>query len=342
MNIIVLAGGYSTERDVSLSSGSQIANALMKNGHNVVLLDSYKSVDLVNSFEELHAKYKQEKFSYLIPQIEPDLLALKKEFGNGNALLGKNVLETCGLADIVFIGLHGGIGENGKLQALFDIFDIKYTGSGSLGSSLAMDKSISKELMIVNKISTAPYEIVSSLSEIKMKPPYVVKPISGGSSVGVSIIKNKDDVDKALKNLSDEKNVLVEKFIEGREFSVGVLDGKALPAIEIVPKGAEFFDFASKYQGTTNEICPADIPQKIEMKLRELVVKLHNALHLGSYSRAEFIVDKNENIYCLEANSLPGMTENSLLPQEARAIGIGYNELCEKIVNMANMKSKNK
>jgi len=331
MNIIVLAGGYSAERDVSLSSGSKIANALMKNGHKVVLLDSYKSIDLANSFEELHNKYKQEEFSYTIPQTEPDLLALKKEFGNGNALLGKNILETCQLADLVFIGLHGGIGENGKLQAVFDIFDIKYTGSPSLGSSLAMDKSVSKELMFMHEIPTAPYEIVSSISEIKMKPPYVVKPISGGSSVGVFIVRNEEEANAHI--LSEEH--LVEKFIEGREFSVGVLDGKALPAIEIVPKSAEFFDFSSKYQGTTNEICPADIPQKIEMQLRELAVKVHNILRLECYSRSEFIVDKDENIYCLEANSLPGMTENSLLPQEARAIGIGYNELCEKIVNMA-------
>ena len=337
MNIIVLAGGYSTERDVSLSSGGQIANALTQNGHKVLLLDPYIGIDSLNTFENLYQTHKKSDYSYAIPTTAPDLAALKKAYGNGDALIGKNVLECCKLADVVFIGLHGSIGENGQIQALFDVHAIPYTGSGYVGSLLAMDKCLSKQLMVMHEIPTAPYEIIDSENPtIKMKPPYVVKPANGGSSVGITIVHTESDSKKALEyaNLYEEK-ILVEKFIEGREFTVGVLDGVALPSIEIIPKNSDWFDYSSKYQGTTDEICPADIPASLEQKLRSIALKTHNTLRLKHYSRTDFIVDNEGNIFCLEANSLPGMTPASLVPQQAAEAGIKYNELCEKIVTLA-------
>jgi len=376
MNIVVLAGGLSSETDVSFASSGNIANSLTKSGHKVLLVDVYKGLPKLDTFENLYNTYKKDDYSYKIPNKEPDLAALKEEYGN--TLIGQNVLEICQMADVVFLGLHGGIGENGQLQATLDAFDIPYTGSGYIGCMLSMDKSLSKELMVAHNIPTAPYEVIDLSTNrhfsspkppfqrgcpegagvcskesapheqkianseshvlekpIHLAPPYVIKPLSGGSSVGVTIVKTQADIPNALKYAKEYENqILVEKFIEGREFSVGVLDGAALPAIEIVPKNADFFDFSSKYQGTTDEICPADIPPELETKLRELALKVHNTLRLGSYSRSEFIVDKDQNIYCLESNSLPGLTSESLLPKEARVAGIGYDELCEKIVKM--------
>jgi len=346
MNVVVLAGGYSGERDVSLSSGAQVANALTTNGHKILLVDSYLGIDKIDTFENLYEQNKQDVYSYKIPATEPDLEKLKKERGNGNDLIGKNVIEVCKMADIVFIALHGGIGEDGRIQALFDIFDIKYTGSSYAGCLLSMDKEIAKDLMIINRIPTPPsttidLEATSKENAIKGLQefvfPCVVKPCNGGSSGGTTIVKSKEGIEKAIDDaLVYEDKILVEKFIEGREFAVGVLDGVALPAIEIIPpETAEFFDFESKYQGTTSEVCPADIPEEIEQKLRELSLKVHNALKLGFYSRSDFIVDAEGEIYCLEANSLPGMTNQSLLPQEARESGISYNDLCEKIIALA-------
>ena len=364
MDIVVLAGGLSTERDVSLASGGQIANSLQENGHRVLLIDVYCGIPEFDSFENLHEKYKKDDYSYKIPSTPPDLEALKREYGN--ELVGSNVIEVCKMVDVVFIGLHGGIGENGQLQVMLDIYDIAYTGSGHVGSLLAMDKSLSKELMMHHGVPTAEYEIVSSWNEVKMARPFVVKPIYGGSSVGIEIVKGDDEKRPpllrggaeqseaegfAFSTLKSNPSVtptachlpltgeadrfLVEKYIEGREFSVGVLDGMALPAIEIVPKNSDWFDFSSKYQGTTDEICPADIPQEWEMKMREYALKVHEILRLECYSRTDFIIAKDGNIYCLEANSLPGFTANSLLPQEAKVAGISYNELCEKVIELA-------
>ena len=338
MNIVVLAGGLSSERDVSLATGGQIANALTGNGHKILLVDCYIGLSQLDTFENLYAKYKKEDYTYKIPDTPPDLSEIKRKYGDGDALIGKNVLEVCKMADCVFIGLHGAIGENGQLQAMFDIYGIRYTGSGYIGCLLSMDKAISKEIMAVNNIPTAPYLVMNmaDLQTCEMELPYVVKPCNGGSSIGVTLVKTKEDVEEALSlaQIYDDK-FLIEKYIAGRELSVGVLDGEALPAIEIIPPNdAEFFDFSSKYQGTTSEVCPADIPEELEMKMRELALKVHKALRLEKYSRTDFIVDEQGVIYCLEANSLPGLTANSLLPQEAREAGIGYGELCERIVGL--------
>lgn len=336
MKIVVLAGGYSPERDVSLSSGTLIANSLIESGHDVMLLDLYLGINNKSIIPRYINMKEKERFSYKIKEEDPNLEELKKKSKNKNNLIGEGVIEICQKADVVFMALHGGIGENGELQALFDIYGINYTGTNSIGSALAMDKDLAKNMMKTKKILTANWKCISKDNNVNIntiKLPCVIKPCSCGSSVGTSIVKNKDELKKAIEYAKEyEENIIAEDLIEGREFSVGILDNKALPVIEIKPKHG-FYDYKNKYQtGYTLEICPAEIDTKLKNKLQKQALKVHKVLKLGFYSRVDFIVDKNNNPYCLEANTLPGMTKTSLLPQEAKAAGISYDELCEKIV----------
>ena len=332
MKIVVMAGGLSPEREVSLSSGSMIANALMDNGHSVCLADLYVGVE-AGDFGGLFADLKSgRRYSYAVPEHEPDLDKLRREAGNGDALIGRNVLELCRHADLVFLALHGDIGENGKLQAVFDSFGIKYTGTGYAGSLLAMDKDIAKMLMLQHGILTPEWEIAGGWPGY----PCVVKPCGCGSSVGVSIVNNEREYAAAVERAGKyEDKIMAEKMIAGREFTVGVLDGRALPAVEIIPKEG-FFDYKNKYQpGATLEVCPAEIDGGLAAEMGGIALRVHEVLRLGSYSRIDFMLDGGNNIYCLEANTLPGMTPTSLLPQEAAAVGIDYNSLCAKIVELA-------
>lgn len=337
MKIVVLAGGYSPERDVSLCSGALIANALIENGHRVLLADLY--LGLKDQYEDMYlSKEMEERYHFDIPEVEPDLLKLKEQSKNKDALIGPKIIEACQNADLTFLALHGGIGENGELQATLDTFGIRYTGSSYEGCLLAMNKDISKKLMVTANVKTAEWNTYSlDCNDIHqfddVKYPCVMKPLSCGSSVGVTILNDQKDLEKAIASAKVyESNVLIEQKIVGREFSVGVLNGEALPAIEIVPKQG-FYDYKNKYQsGCTNELCPAPISKELEQKLGEHALRVHKALQLGFYSRVDFIVDGDENLWCLEANTLPGMTPNSLLPQEAKVVGIEYNELCEMIV----------
>jgi len=343
MKIVVLAGGYSPERDVSLSSGSLIANALIENGHKVLLLDLYKGIREYTSADDLFIDRSAAfRYNFTVPKDEPDLPALKAEMNMGDELIGKNVISICRSADLVFNALHGDIGENGKLQAVFDTYGVKYTGTGYTGSLLAMDKDISKQLMQSRGILTPDWIVYDcerdAISKIESEIgfPIVVKPCGCGSSVGVSIVYDENELENAVAYAAKyEKALLIEKLIAGREFSVGVLDGKVLPVIEIIPNEG-FYDYAAKYQkGLAAEICPARIPNNLTAELQAAALSVHRALRLGDYSRVDFIVDKNENAYCLETNTLPGMTPTSLLPQEAAAAGISYNDLCEKIAELA-------
>ena len=336
MKVVVLAGGLSPERDVSLSSGSLIANALIENGHEVLLLDLYKGIDEIN--EDLFINIDSSKrFKFDIKESEPDLEGLKKEVNNGKSLIGKNVIELCLKADVVFLALHGDIGENGKLQALFDCYGIVYTGTSYTGSILAMDKDIAKQLMVQNNIRTAKWKRIN-VEDFNERPkfPCVVKPCSAGSSVGVSIVKDTDELIKAFDFAKKyEKYIMIENMIKGREFSVGILDGKSLPVIEIIPNEG-FYDYKNKYQkGFAKEVCPAEINEKTTKSLQEAALKVHKALRLGAYARIDFILDENGDAFCLEANTLPGMTPTSLLPQEALTDGVSYNDLCERILNLA-------
>lgn len=333
MNIVVLAGGLSPERDVSLTSGCLIANALIKRGHKVLLLDLYLGLKDTSTFDMAYDKYAKDTYSFKIADKEPDLERLKEETGYED-LVGPNVISICKSADITFMALHGSVGENGQIQAMFDLLNVKYTGTGYIGSLLAMNKAVSKEIMTHHGILT-PEWIVCSINDRK-EPPYlpcVIKPVSCGSSIGVSIVETKEEYEKAIAYASTyESEILIEKKVVGREFSIGIMDNQPLPEIEIIPNSG-FYDYKNKYQsGLTKEICPANIDDQLRKELKEKALKVHKALKLGTYSRIDFIVDSTGGIYCLEANTLPGMTPNSLLPQEAQAINISYEDLCERIV----------
>lgn len=343
MKIAVLAGGLSPERDVSLSSGSLIANALREAGHHVLLLDVYEGISSNGcNLEDLFEDHTGSPYAYIVPEVEPNLDEIKRRNNNGASLIGDNVLQICQLADIVFIALHGAMGENGQIQAAFDVMGIKYTGTGYIGSLLAMDKDISKKLMRQAGIPTAEWavftgnRITAEHVANKIGLPCVVKPCSSGSSIGVSIVGSLDELETALTVAKQiEPQILVEKMVSGREFSVGILDGKALPVIEIIPKEG-FYDYKNKYQsGCAEEICPANLSTDDTKKIQILALRTHEILRLGTYSRIDFILNENGEFICLEANTLPGMTPTSLIPQEALVNGISYIELCNRIVHLA-------
>lgn len=340
MKITVLAGGYSPERDVSLTSGSLIANALIDNGHSVCLLDVYEGLPtLPRNIDTLFRA--QGHYSHTVSEVVPDLAALKKRCGNGDALIGANVLNVCKCADIVFLALHGGIGENGQLQATLDNYGIKYTGSGYVGSLLAMDKDISKRLLRDADVNTPDWvcfrvgiDAVESLIK-QVGLPCVVKPSSCGSSVGVSIVNTREELTAALTDAAKwDARVLVEKKIVGRELTVGIIDGQALPLVEIIPNEG-FYDYKNKYQGSTREICPAEVSDEVTAAAHEMTRRGFEALRLHGYARFDYILDANGVLWCLEANTLPGMTPTSLLPQAAAAVGMNYRRLCEKIIEIS-------
>lgn len=339
MKVAVLAGGISTERDVSLMSGKMIYQAVKRLGHQAVLLDVYLGMerdDVEHIFES------DEDFSKDIGdirEINPDISAVKaKRTDGGKSYFGPNVLKICQMADVVFLGLHGEDGENGKVQAAFDLLGIRYTGTDYVSSALSMDKSLAKELFYQNNIPTPAGTVVRKGECTKHNVPYpcVVKVCTGGSSIGVSIVHSEEEYEAALKEVfqfGDE--VIVEQFIEGRELTCCVMQGEALPIVEIVPK-VGFYDYKNKYQaGSTVELCPAPISEEETRKVQQIAKDVFKALRLKKYARMDFMLDAQGNAYCLEANTLPGMTPTSLIPQEAAAAGIGYDQLCQKIIDMA-------
>ena len=273
MNIVVLMGGLSPERDVSLTSGSLIANALIRKGHRVCLLDVYLGMQL--SQKGMEECFVTEPYpAHSVSEQVPDLEALKAASGNGEAKIGANVIELCKYADVVFMALHGDMGENGQLQATLDAFGIRYTGSGYVGSLLAMDKDLSKKILVGAGVPTPewimvdPAQGISEAAFARIGYPCVVKPCSGGSSVGVSMVENAAELADAMAAAAKyERYVLVEKRIVGRELTVGILAGEVLPTIEIIPKQG-FYDYTNKYQGgMTEEICPAPIDEDTRVQI---------------------------------------------------------------------------
>ena len=345
MDIVVLAGGLSTERDVSFKTGSMVAAALKENGHRVILLDVFmgysdKEENLDGIFDRADAiSVKVDN----IPEVAPDLAAVKASRKDQSpCFFGPNVIRMCQMADIVFMALHGENGENGKLQAAFDLFGIKYTGSDYLSSAIAMNKDMAKQLFAYGDIP-APKGIgmtketrEDDVTKLGLTLPCVVKPCCGGSSIGVTIVRDAAEFKAALDEAFKwEDHLIIEEYVKGREFSVGVLEGKALPVIEIAPIQG-FYDYKNKYKaGSAVETCPADLPEEISAKMRRYAERVAEVIGLDTYSRSDFLLDKNNQIYCLEANTLPGMTPTSLLPQEAAVIGINFNELCEKLIEIS-------
>ena len=345
MKIVVLAGGLSTERAVSLVTGTSVCRALRENGHRAVLVDLFLGLeevpqDLESLFDAPDGLCPEAKIEVMAPDLKAIRTSRKDQ---SERLFGPNVLELCGMADIVFMGLHGQDGEDGRVQATFDLLGIRYTGGGYLASGIAMDKSLTKRMMDSVGIPNAPWRDISSYTEAdipalveELEVPCAVKVVNGGSSIGVALPDTKEELEKALYEiLQYGSHVIVEKKISGRELTIGILGDRALPAVEIIPAVKEF-DYTAKYQsGGAQEICPAPITPEQQAQMGELALKLHNALGLEVYSRTDFLLDEAGQLWCLEVNSLPGMTNASLIPKEAAAIGMSYNELCEEIVQMS-------
>lgn len=350
MKIVVLAGGLSSERDVSLTSGSYICKTLLTQGHDAVLVDLYMGLDYPS--DQLEAVFTMPgsnlEIASGISTIEPDLVAIKASRPDqSDCMLGANVIELCRMADITFLALHGGIGENGQLQATFDVLGIKYTGPSYLGSALAMDKGITKQIFQMNHIPTPSGVWLSkankdkTLDELGLTLPVVVKPCCGGSSIGVYIPETEEGYREAIEKAFEyEDELVIEAFIKGREFACGYIDGKALSLIEIIPKTG-FFDYTNKYQADlTEEICPALLDDETTNRIKEATIAACQALKLTVYSRADFLLTDSGEIYCLEVNTLPGMTPASLLPKEAKADGLDYSALCELIIEKSLEKYK--
>lgn len=338
MNIVVLAGGLSPERDVSLSSGVMAANALMDHGHRVVLVDLFFGLDNIPEDPQSLFQSTEKLQPYMVEQKEPDLEAVRRQRKHGlSPFVGDGVIEICKAADITYLALHGGDGENGRLQAFLDLNGIKYTGSPSFGCGLAMDKWVSKQLFRSSGVLTPDAVLIKKGDNIPEHSfPCVIKPCNGGSSIGISIAYSEEDFQKAIKDaFKYENTILVEKYVKGRELTCGILGDIELPPTEIIPKES-FYDYAHKYQkGWTEEITPARISKAETEAVQATARKAFEALHLAVYGRIDFILSEDGGLYCIEANTLPGMTPTSLLPQGANEIGIDYPSLCDRIVDMS-------
>ena len=305
IKIALLSGGISGEREVSLKTGEQIFNALDKNKYKIFRYDP--KTNLKSFFND----------------------AIDKKF------------------DLVFPALHGPFGEDGKLQGMLDMISIPYVFSNCLSSALAMDKHKTEIIAATSGLTTAKDIILSeadnnyNLDEIikKLSFPVIVKPVELGSSVGASIANTKQELRKGIKTaFKCDNRVMLEQFIAGRELSVAIIDNKektkALPVIEIIPKISKWFDYKAKYEiGGSEEVCPAEIPNRIKNKIQKSAVKIFKIIGCKDIARADFIwSQKNKKNYFLEINTIPGMTRTSLVPQAAKAAGIEFSELLDKLI----------
>lgn len=351
MRIVVLSGGLSPERNVSLSSGAMVCQALRERGHETALVDLFFGTEgrEVDCPEQLFSAPIPEAFKTVSSEA-PDLALVKQSrVDKSTSHFGPGVLELCAMADCVFLALHGTCGEDGRVQATLDMLGIPYTGANYLSSALALDKDLTKRLVADRPgVTTPKWEAVDCESDdldaiiLRTQLPVVVKPLASGSSIGVYIANTQEELRAALERSRDlGGRTVLEQFVKGREFSIAVLEGEALPSIEIIPK-AGFYDYANKYQaGATEEVCPANIPAEWEQRMAASAKEVFRTLGLSVYSRADYIITPDGTAYFLEINTLPGMTPTSLVPQEAAAVGIGYGELCERIIR-ASLKAREK
>ena len=330
MKITVLMGGTSAERDVSIASGLRIAAALRSRGHEVTSLDTAAGV--------IDAETERQLLATGVQQAPPDLEALA-------AMTKKSLSPSLGTlpsvreADVVFLALHGGQGEDGTLQALFDLSGVRYTGTGPLGSGLAMDKDLSKRLFRDNGVQTAAWLMApATAAEVQSAVgfPVVVKPSKQGSTVGLTLVRDAGGLQAAIDEaFRYDDEVMLEQFIAGRELTVGILGNEALPIGEIIPKH-ELYDYECKYTaGMAVEEFPARLDSATAARVQEQARLAFKALKLRGYARIDFRLDDSGGCFCLEDNTLPGMTELSLIPQAALAAGMSFPELCERIVQLA-------
>jgi D-alanine-D-alanine ligase len=295
MHIGVLKGGPGAERDVSLATGAGVAKALRSLGANVT------EVDVRDADFDLPAD-----------------------------------------VDLAFIALHGTFGEDGQVQKILEDRGVAYTGEGVEGSRIAFDKILSKEKFEAQNVTTPEWEILTAGQRPSLALPLVIKPPRQGSTVGVQIVKKLDEIDDALAKATEyDEELLVEKFVPGRELTIGILGDLALPILEIIPKGG-FYDFKNKYPflnpsagGSAEHICPAPIPDEQTRRIQDLALRAHRSLGLKVYSRVDIMLPEQGEPSVLELNTIPGMTEVSLLPDAARAAGIEYPQLCARIIELS-------
>jgi len=311
----VLMGGTSSERDVSIRSGLAIYQGLQELGYNSALVDVGR--DIVN--------------------------VMKKE-----------------KVKVAFLALHGGLGENGAVQGMLEVLGIPYTGSSILASALAMDKEASKKIFAYHGLNTAPFMVVEKGKKKKGKSdknqvpglkgvftwpdfpepdfqlPWVVKPASEGSSIGVSIVRDKAEVNATIEKTFDvDSRIMIEKFIQGKEVHIGILGTRVLGGVEVRPS-VEFYNYEAKYtSGLTDYIMPPEIDQKTYEQAKTAALQAHMALGCSGATRVDFMVDESNMLYILEVNTLPGMTTTSLLPKIAKSEGLSFNDLIEEIVRLA-------
>lgn len=338
MNIVVLAGGTSTERDVSIVTSRMVCQSLRRNGHKANIIDVFLGTD---KYQDAHSFFNDnndlEELCNELASKTADISELEsKRYESGEGFLGPCVLEFCKSADIVFLGLHGSNGEDGRIQAMFDLMNIKYTGTGYFSSAISMDKEYTKKIFVTEGIPTPKGITLHKGHKIEYVPfPCVVKPCCGGSSVGVSIVHDEKEFQKAVDMaFALEDSIIVEEYIQGGEFTCAVLDGEALPIVQIEPLEG-FYDYKNKYDGSTKETCPANIPEEISDKMKYWAEKACEAAGVTTYARVDMLMNEDEEIFCLEINTLPGMTPTSLIPQEAAAVGMSYDQLTEKIVEIS-------
>lgn len=299
----VLLGGMSSEREVSLRSGKAIAEGLRKKGFDVVEID-----------------------------VAEDLPQKIKESG----------------IEVAFIALHGKYGEDGAVQGLLEIMKILYTGSGILASSVAMDKILTKRLLIERAFLTPLFafydadksSVTDFVKNFVLSYPVIVKPSREGSTIGITRVNQASELEPALKEAAKfDSRVLIEEFVSGKEVTVGVMNGEPLPIIEVVPKSG-FYDFQSKYtKGATEYILPARLSEKLTRQIQEATVEIYKELGCEGCARADFIVDSQDRFFFLEINTIPGMTETSLIPKAAAHVGLSFENLVEKLLDSARLKA---
>ncbi len=330
MRITVLLGGTSAERDVSLSSGLRVVAALRQRGHAVTAVDPASGMLDDSTLERLLPAGVRREWP------SGEALARLRDHALGPAL---GMLPAVREADVVFNALHGGDGENGTIQAILDSAGVRYTGSGALGSALAMDKDLSKTLFRAAGVGTPDWlmaPVPAAHVEMTLGLPVIVKPSKQGSTVGLTLVKAREALPDAVAlALQHDDEVMLEQYIAGREFTVGILGDRALPVGEIIPRN-ELYDYEAKYTpGMAREVFPAPLSPAATAHVQEQAVRAFRALKLRGYARIDFRMAADGTFYCLEANTNPGLTDLSLIPQAAATEGIPFPELCERIARLA-------
>ncbi len=342
MNIAVLFGGISTERNVSLVGGKAVIEALRRKGHNVIPIDPAFGVDKERKAEALLTTNLDNNIANFNTIEDLSVFNPRSYIECVNSNLFDNI-------DCAFIVLHGKYGEDGTIQSLLDLRGIKYTGSNPKASAIAMDKAISKTIFAANRLLTPQWEVLTrgdADDEDVLKyviksfgKKIVVKPADQGSTIGLSIIDDgyTDTLADAIKYAGNySNNILIEKHIKGRELTVAILDGEPLPIIEIIPEDDGFYDYEHKYtKGKTNFICPDDIPADIVDFTQNVAIAAYNSLDCSCFGRVDFILDAEGQPYLLEVNTIPGFSTSSLVPKAAFEIGLDFDNLCERLVTIA-------